>query len=911
MPHIRILMLEDSPLDAELIQRTLTRAAIKFSVERVEDEAGFRHAIESFNPDVILADYNLPNFDGLSALRIAHQLVPQTPFIFVSGSIGEELAVTAMTEGASDYILKDRLTRLPTAVTKAISERRESLLRRNTQDALRISEQRFRYVAAATNDIILDRDLQTGMVWFNEALRTCFGYDLGTDQVSESWLEEQIHPDDRAHVLSVLESAIESSTDRVRLQFRFRRADGEYRIVDKRGVIVRDQNQTPLRFICALTDITEQERSKEVLLAEREFLHAILDNVEDGIVACDEAGHITVVNRAMRNVWGGSPTETMSDSWLQKSSSFHLDRVTPVKAEETPLYRALKGERVRNAALLVPSPTGELRTIIFNGVPLRGARGESTGAVIVGTDVTEKQFATRELERLTKRNALLLRSVGDGLYGLSNKGAPIFVNPAAEQMTGWTVEEMLSGGNVHDLIHHTKADGTPHPIEECPIFKTLIDGIPRSSADELFWRKDGSSFPVEYTAAPIVEDSQISGCVVTFRDISERLALQRKVARAERIDSLGRASATIAHEINNVLMGISPFAEVIKRQAKENEKVAAAADHIANAVARGRKITEEILRFAQPRKSSSESFDLASWLRKIQPELEVLLGGGLALSVVIDDEPLPIRCDPNQLHQVVSNMAINALHAAKGEGLLQIIARRPEQREQISFGFPVNFDNFVLLSLSDNGQGIQPDVMKNIFEPLFTTKRSGTGLGLALARQLVEEWGGSISVESEPGVGTTFHLLIPRADQAAMSPSPHVSSSPRLLIVEDDPSIGEGIATLLELEGMRVRLVSRGDEALKLIEEFRPDGVILDLHLEDGDGRRVYDAAVARWPELPFIFSTGAGDEDIAPLLARPGRTAALRKPYSIDTLLDLVRDLVQPGKSLRALQPVGPPRHE
>ncbi|PYQ32865.1 MAG: diguanylate cyclase, partial [Acidobacteria bacterium] len=145
--HIRILTVEDSTLDAELVERELRRAKLDFSCQRVEIEPDFRAALESSDPDVILADYNLPRFDGISALNIAHALVPETPFIFVSGSIGEERAAQALREGATDYILKDRLSRLPAAITRALDERQERHLRVLAQEALQRSEERFQYAA--------------------------------------------------------------------------------------------------------------------------------------------------------------------------------------------------------------------------------------------------------------------------------------------------------------------------------------------------------------------------------------------------------------------------------------------------------------------------------------------------------------------------------------------------------------------------------------------------------------------------------------------------------------------------------------------------------------------------------------------------------------------------------------------
>src|SRR6266508_1051591 len=176
--HIRILMVEDSPHDAELIERELRRSKLDFSAQRVDTEKDFRGALESSDPDVVLCDYNVPGFDGIEALKIACELIPNTPFIFVSGSIGEERAVQALREGATDYILKDRPTRLAPAIVRALDQRRERRLRQRAQEALQRSEERFQYAAKATQEVIFDADLTKETMWFSEALTTVWGHEL-------------------------------------------------------------------------------------------------------------------------------------------------------------------------------------------------------------------------------------------------------------------------------------------------------------------------------------------------------------------------------------------------------------------------------------------------------------------------------------------------------------------------------------------------------------------------------------------------------------------------------------------------------------------------------------------------------------------------------------------------------------
>lgn len=261
---VRLLMLEDNPRDAELVVRQLERSRLVFTCSVVDSEAAFRSELENSDPDVILSDYHLPGFDGILAMQIARVLAPSAPFIFVSGSIGEERAVEALREGATDYVLKDRLSRLASAIVRAMAERRERLLRRNIETALRASEQRFQYAAAATREIIWDWDLATSRIWFSDAMRDLWGHETNHPEVDAGWFEQRIHPDDRDGVTSSFEEAVARKAVWA-AEFRFARADESYSHVLVRGKVVTDLREQPIRVIGAIFDITERLQFRQQL----------------------------------------------------------------------------------------------------------------------------------------------------------------------------------------------------------------------------------------------------------------------------------------------------------------------------------------------------------------------------------------------------------------------------------------------------------------------------------------------------------------------------------------------------------------------------------------------------------------------------------------------------------------------
>ena len=203
-------------------------------------------------------------------------------------------------------------------------------------------------------------------------------------------------------------------------------------------------------------------------------------------------------------------------------------------------------------------------------------------------------------------------------------------------------------------------------------------------------------------------------------------------------------------------------------------------------------------------------------------------------------------------------------------------------------------ERFVHLTVRDAGVGIAPEMFEQIFDPFVTTKRSGTGLGLAVARQVLTQHGGFIFAESEPGSGTAFHVFLPQVDEALNTTVAAAAQKAsrrirRVLLVEDESSVAEGLRSLLELEKVVARVVEQGHEVVRAIEEFAPDAVVLDLTLPDINGREVFAQIATRWPDLPVVFSTGhGGHADLAQELSRD-HVGFLQKPYDVAALMDAI----------------------
>jgi PAS domain S-box-containing protein len=517
------------------------------------------------------------------------------------------------------------------------------------------------------------------------------------------------------------------------------------------------------------------------------------------------------------------------------------------------------------------------------------------------TELAERQSAEKEIERLTEERELILDNAADAMVGLDLRGRPTFMNPAASEITGWTVEALGRAPlSSHELIHRIGPDRAPCRSSDCSLKRAYTSGEIFHGPEEWFCHKDGTIFPVEVRVAPMMGRNGLRvGTVVTFQDISERREIERiKELERTRIGRLGRLAANVAHEFNNVLMGAQPFAELLMR-ASTTPKTQNWSRQILDSIARGKRITEEILRFARPSEIDAKPFSVQQWLGAVSQEILGFMGNR-KFHLRMPKEPLYIEGDQLQMTQVVINLARNACDAMPNGGALTIAAEAVYSYQRFSFADLTTPDRFVHVTIQDTGSGIPADILPRIFEPLFTTKKNrGTGLGLAIAEQVVTRHGGHMFVESTAGRGTTFHLFLP-ATIAELVVSPSASNkvglaAGRLLLVEDDATVGAGIAAILEEAGISVRTVTTAREAFRAVDDELPDAIVFDIDLPDMDGTDAYREMVSRRPELPVIFSSGQGDEAKIDDLLEMGHVRFLRKPYDAGTLLGSLAEVMKP----------------
>jgi len=489
-------------------------------------------------------------------------------------------------------------------------------------------------------------------------------------------------------------------------------------------------------------DVTGQRQAEQALLSSEMRYKQVVENSLGFVFTCTLEGRITSLN-----------------TFTAESLGYRVDELNGRPLTDF-LSKAGLPDFAESLKTIVQ--TGEFQgTIPFLGkdgsqrqIALRSRRMNSPGSASFilthGMDVTEQHQVEDELLLVRRQQQLILDAVGDGIYGINLGGDLSFINPAAAKMLGYTPEEM-HGKDTHSLIHHSHPDGTPHSKANCPILLGMRRREGVRVRDDVFWRKDGAAIPVEYIASPLMDEGVIAGMVVAFQDVSERRRLERM--KDEFI-------STVSHELRTPLtslrasLGLISSGSLDKRPEKRKQMLDVAIGNCDRLVS----LVNDILDFDRVEKGTLplqlEVLDIADILRRAADvEHEAALKA--QISFRFDARPdLLVNVDLNRMLQILSELVSNAIKFSPPQTIIKLAAHPIENDE-------------VCVTVEDQGRGVPQEKLDLIFERFQQGDASdsralgGTGLGLAICKRIVEQLGGRIWAESEPGKGSRFSFTVP------------------------------------------------------------------------------------------------------------------------------------------------------
>jgi len=675
---------------------------------------------------------------------------------------------------------------------------------------------------------------------------------------------------------------------------------------------VRDELGEIIGIFGIFWDITAHKQAEEALQHEQEFTRALLDNITDGVVACDANGRLVLFNRTAREWHGLDALSLPADEWGRYYDIFGPDGVTPLPTDAIPLVRAFRGETVHDAGMTIVATGQPPRHILAGGAPFFDAQHHLLGAVVAMRDITERKRAEQELE---ETRAILQAALDNSQAGIAIAEAPEgklrYVNQAGLFMRGKPAEEVVQ--NI-DLQHYVDSwqllDLAGHPLqrEDVPLARAILYGE-MCTREFIIRRAANDDVVVWANAAPIHDASgKITAGIVVFLDITdqkkaeaERAALQTQLAQALKMESVGRLAGGVAHDFNNMLGVILGNAEMMMAQLAPTDPLAADLAEIKKAAQRSADLTRQLLAFARKQTVAPRVLDLNEIISGMLKMLQRLIGENIDLTWRPGAELWPVNIDPAQVDQILVNLCINARDAISGVGKLTITTANVQCDEAYCSGHAgVLPGEYLLLTVSDTGCGMTEETRSHLFEPFFTTKGvgEGTGLGLAMVYGVVKQNNGFIYVYSEPGQGATFRIYLPRCARPD-APSPEVlpvlpcpPGHETVLVVEDEPAILSLGQRVLALQGYQVLTASTPSEALQLADTHAGEIHLLltDVIMPEMNGRDLAQRLRTRYPHLKRIFMSGYTADIIAHHGVLEDGVHFLQKPFTIAELARSVR---------------------
>jgi PAS domain S-box-containing protein len=506
----------------------------------------------------------------------------------------------------------------------------------------------------------------------------------------------------------------------------------------------------------------------------------------------------------------------------------------------------------------------------------------------------------RDLESSRERFRVLTRSSKDLVTETDDAGIFFYASPNHEEVLGYPPGELI-GKSLLEYVHPADRGAVASRMEQVV---TSTD-----AAYEMAFRflhRDGSWRQLESAGSTFrADDGTVHGVTVT-RDVTERRALEDRLRHSQKLEAVALLAGGIAHDFNNLLSVITGYSELLMKRDERSSEGNAAIREIHEAGVRGAGLTRQLLAFSGRQVLRPRLLDPNQVLLALQHLLSRLLGEDVEMATSLGPGELRVLADPSQLEQIVVNLAVNARDAMPGGGHLRIetrVYRGEPAAATRADGAPGG--EWVVLAVGDDGVGMESETMARIFEPYFTTKDpgKGTGLGLPTVHGIVEQSGGWIEVDSEPGAGTEFRIYLPRAGDApaeerATAPTKELSQrgSETVLVVEDDAALRRLVTWTLEKDGYTVLAARNGSEALDLASDHRgPIDLLLgDVVMPQMGGGELRDQLVHARPELRVLFMSGYSDHASVARASLAPEDPLLEKPFNPEQLTQKVREVLE-----------------
>lgn len=766
---------------------------------------------------------------------------------------------------------------------------------------LQDSRSHIRLLLDSTSEAIYGIDLTGGCTFVNQSCLKLLGYDedselLGKnmhDMIHHTYADGTAYPKDACFIFQAFQKLEKVHVDDEVL---WRRDGSSFPAEYWSYPILKDGEC--VGSVVTFLDISDRLAALKALKESEQDLAITLNSIGDAVIATDAGGLITRMNPVAEKLTGWSLIDALGKT---VKDVFPIVNAATRKPIENPVEKVLAtGETVylSNHTTLI-AKDGKEYQIADSAAPIIN-NGKILGMVLVFNDVT-KQYQLREDASKSKRDMqAIMDHAPAAIYAKDIQGRFIFINKHFEKLSNTRSEDIV-GKNQHGLFSQKFTDEILRHDKE-----VLAKG--QAMEFDLQFSQDEGTLSYHSTKFPLFdEEGKIYAVCGISTDITDRKKQEEQLRRSMKMEALGKLTGGIAHDYNNMLGVILGYSEILQNELGNQPKLNNYIQQIHIAGKRGADLTKKLLSFSRGKSTDKIICSINSLLLEQRLMLEKTLTARIKLKFDLDDDLWNVKLDSGDFEDAILNMSINAMHAMEGRGQLTLETTNITLTEPDILLMDMKAGDYISLSLTDTGCGIDNATKENLFDPFFTTKgEMGTGLGLAQVYGFVQRNGGIIKVHSEINHGTCFTLYFPRYDEEGSSETTELEEQQQvyetlkgtetILAVDDEPSMLGLTYDILTMQGYNVLTADSGQQALRILKTEPVDLLLSDVIMPDMDGYELAVKVHEKYPEIKIQLVSGFSDNRHTQQVSIEAETwyrEMLYKPYEIKSLLKRLREIL------------------
>jgi len=777
---------------------------------------------------------------------------------------------------------------------------REQEKRKSAEEALRKKEETHRLISENIPVVVYSAlpDEHSTITFISGKMERLTGY--GADGFLENpdlWTDI-LHPDDRDSVWKSIREH-RSRCDILDLEYRIITKSGEIKWIKNKAAPVLDVSGILVRIDGIMEDITGRKLAEEALRESFQRVEDIIDFLPDAVLVIDNGGRVIAWNRAMEEMTGVKAGDMLGKGNYEYALPFYGERrpvlidlaLIPQEEVEEKYLDINRQESILSGEAYIPSLRGSEAYLHGTASTLRDLKGNVVGAIEVIRDITSRRHAEELHKMLADRSQV-------GVY-IVQEGRIVFVNPHIPGYSGFSVGELI-GSRILDYVHPDDRETVRNTAAG------MLKGTFSSPYEYRMIDREGKTRWLMETVTGIHYDRKpaILGNTMDITELKrseeEKERLRAQLLQAQKMEAIGTLAGGIAHDFNNILMSIQGHTSLMLFELDTGHPYYERLSSIEELVRSGADLTRQILGFARGGRYEVRPVNLndvivktAGMFGRTKREISIHLK--------IEENLRVVEADRGQIEQVLMNIYVNAWQAMPEGGDLYIETSNVALDEEYVAPFRVSSGDYIRISVTDTGVGMDEKVRQRIFEPFFTTKEMGrgTGLGLATVYGIIRGHKGMITVYSEKGKGTTFNIYFPASDKSldvvADSPEVLVRGKETILIVDDEENILQLNRELLERLGYKAFTAPDGPEALKIFDAHKDEIalVILDMIMPEMSGKEVFRILKDLKPEVNVILSSGYSINGEAQSILGQGCGAFLQKPFTLGEVSKKIREVL------------------